>query len=184
MLISESGQEIKRELYKSYLILVRSLYRQSQPDLITPQIGAVRKRFLVGSVIFLSFAMEAFINDFGDKYVDEFEDLEKLETLNKFLLFPKIARNNPATVIRKGESSFSDLKQLFRYRNYFVHYKPTFRNAGTDYERLYSELNHTTVKDLYCKMISLFKLFNDHFRMFEDENDWISIYSEDINAGV
>ncbi len=184
MLARENGQEIKRELYKSYLILVRSLYLQSQPDLVSPQIGAIRKRFLVGSVIFLGFAMEAFINDFGNKYVDDFEDLEKLETLSKFLLFPRISRENSRAIIRKNESSYSSLKQLFKYRNYFVHYKPAFRRTNTNDERLYTELNHKKVKDLYSEMVKLLKLLNSHFKMFEDGDDWITYYSEDINSGV
>lgn len=184
MIASENGQEIKRELYKSYLILVRNLYLQSQPDLVMSQIGAVRKRFLVGSIIFLGFAMEAFINDFGDKYIDDFEDLERLETLNKFLLFPKISREKPSAIIRKSESSYSALKQLFKYRNYFVHYKPTFRAINTNDERLYTELNHEIIKDLYGQMIRLLKILNNQFKMFKNGDDWISDYSEDIAAGT
>ena len=184
MLVSEDGKEIKRELYKSYLILVRNLYQQSQPDVVTPQMGAVRKRFLVGSIIFLGFAMEAFINDFGDMYIDDFDELEQIDTLNKFLLFPRIARENPSAIIKKGEATYSALKQLFKYRNYFVHYKPAFRGTNTNDERLYTELNHPTVKELYGKMIKLLKLLNNHFKIFEDGDDWISGYSEEVNAGT
>lgn len=184
MLARENGQQIKRELYKSYLILVRNLYLQSKPDLVMPYIGTVEKRFLVGSVIFLAFAMEAFINDFGDKYVEDFEDLEKMETLKKFLLFPRISREKPLPIIKKNVSSYIALKELFRYRNYFVHYKPAFRGVNTRDEILYTELNHKKVKELYGKMIKLLKLLNNHFKMFKDGGDWINDCSEDITAGA
>ncbi|SRR5258708_358664 len=180
MLINKN-EEIKRELYKSYLILVKNLYQQSDPNENTPQIGAKRKRFLVGSVIFLAFAMESFINDFGDRFVEDFKDFEKIDSLNKFLLFPKIAKVNPSKIIKKNEISYSALKQLFKYRNYFVHYKPIYRSIETNEEKLYTQLDHEIVKNLYKEMIKILKKFNDHFLIFENDNDWITSYSDDIN---
>ena len=183
MIVNED-QEIKRELYKSYLILVRNLYKQSEPDRVAPKIGAIRKRFLFGSIMFLAFAMESFINDFGKRYVEDFEDFEKIESLNKFLLFPKIAKTNPTTIVKKSESTYAALKLLFRYRNYFVHYKPAFRNTSTNDERLYTELDHKKVEDLYKGMVRLLRLFNNHFLMFTGGDDWIIGYPDDINAGT
>lgn len=182
MIINEEEQ-IKRELYKSYLILVRNLYRQSEPDKITPNIGAIRKRFLVGSVIFLAFAMESFINDFGDRYVEDFEDFERIESLSKYLLFPIIAKDNPVAIVKKNEAYYAALKLLFKYRNYFAHYKPAFRRREANEEKLYVDLDHKTVKNLYEKMIKLLKSFNDNFSMFKDGDDWITNYPEDVNAG-
>ncbi len=179
-----NGKQIKRELYKSYLILVRSLYQQSQPDFQAPKIGEKRKRFLVGSIIFLAFAMESFINDFGERFVDNFEDFEKNEPKNKYLVFPKLARENSAEIIKKSEHSYFALKSLFMYRNFFVHHKPAFRNSDTNEEQLYSELDHELVKILYIQMIKIIKSFNNQFNVFIEADDWITDYSEDINAGV
>jgi hypothetical protein len=183
-MIVNNNEEIKRELYRSYLILVRNMYQQSEPDRNTPQIGAIRKRFLVGSVTFLALAMESFINDFGDRLVDDFEDFEKMDSLNKFLIFPKIARMNPTVIINKSEAPYAALKLLFRYRNFFVHYKPAFRTTNAGDERIYEELDHRKVKDLYKRMVELLRLFNNTFLIFEGENDWITSYSEDIASGT
>lgn len=178
------NEQIKRELYKSYLILVRNLYQQSKPDMDAPKLGEIRKRFLVGSVIFLGFSMECFINDFGARYVEDFDDLEKIETLSKFLLFPKIAKENSSNIIKKSEKSYASLKLLFQYRNFFAHYKPAFRQTDTKDEQRYIELDHAKVKDLYVQMIKILKIFNSQFHIFEDGDDWITSYSENINAGV
>jgi hypothetical protein len=177
-------EQIKRELYKSYLILVRNLFQQSQPTLDAPKIGEIRKRFLIGSTIFLAFSMESFINDFGEQYVEDFDDLEKMESLTKYLLFPKLAKDNPAVIIKKSEHSYEALKLLFRYRNYFAHHKPAFRGTTSGEEQLYAELDHEKVQKLYVEMIKIFKAFNNQFHMFEDGDDWITDYSEDINAGT
>lgn len=178
------SEQIKRELYKSYLILVRNLYYQSQPNLEAPKIGEIRKRFLVGSVVFLSFSMESFINDFGERYVEDFDDFEKMETLNKYLLFPKIANENASPIIKKSEQSYASLRLLFHYRNIFVHHKPAFRSKEAKDEKLYSGLDHKIIQNLYVQMILILKSFNNQFHMFQDGDDWISAYSEDINAGV
>lgn len=184
MRTSKDGLEIKRELYKSYLILARVLFQQSNPNLTTPAVGDKNKRFLAGSIMFLAFAMESFINDFGERYVEEFEDLEKIEPINKFLIFPKLTKTKRSSIVKKSEVSYSSLKILFKYRNYFVHYKPAFRNTATTDEQLYENLNHAEVVRLYKHMINLMKKINAQYHMFKGGNDWIGIYSENISAGV
>lgn len=183
MRTSEDGTEIKREFYKSYLILVRNLYKQSEPEKDTPNISDIRKRFLVGSILFLAFAMESFINDFGDTFVPEYKDLEKIETINKFVLFPRLSPYGKVIVI-KGENHYKQLKMLFNYRNYLAHYKPAFRTKDTKEEKNFQELNHTLVASIYRDMITLLKLINKKSNMFEGENDWISEYSDDINSST
>lgn len=178
-----NGEEIKRELYKSYLILASNLFRQSLPEGM-PHLGTRKQRFLIGSVTFIAFAMESFINDFGNKYVHDFEDLERMETLTKFLLFPKLSESNPTNIIPKGGSEYKNLKKLFQYRNLFVHYKPAFRNNHSLEERLLGELNHNVVRMEFSSSVRIIKLFNGHFGMFQEGDDWITDYSTDIEVEI
>jgi len=178
-----NGEETKRELYKSYLILASHLFRQSLPE-GTPHLGTRKQRFLIGSVTFIAFAMESFINDFGIKFVHGFDDLEGLETLTKFLLFPKLSMSNPMDLIHKENSEYANLKKLFQYRNLFAHYKPAFRNDKSREEKLMRELNYSVVRKEYTSAVKIMKLFNDHFGMFMGGDDWISSYSKDIEVEI
>lgn len=179
-MVQIEDQQIKREFYKSYLILVNELYQKSEPNSSFPNIGAIRKRNLIAATIFLAFAMESFINDFGSQFFEEFDEFEMAPTYKKYLLFPKYANSNPTALILSSSNEYQLLRELFQYRDLFVHHKPKFREGVSREEVMFNELNHAKLRGYYSNCIRVFKLFNSQFHMFADSNDWLTGYSENL----
>ncbi|MFZ2025769.1 MAG: hypothetical protein WAV30_00585 [Microgenomates group bacterium] len=179
-MVQIENQSTKREFYKSYLILVQELFQKSEPNIIRPNIGAIRKRNLVAATVFLAFAMESFINDFGNQFFEEFDDFEMTPTYKKYLLFPKYASSNPFPLILSGSNKYRLLRALFKYRDLFVHHKPKFREEESREEVMFNELNHEKLREFYSNCIKIFKLFNSQFHMFTDSDDWLTDYSENL----
>ncbi len=168
------------EFYKSFLILVQELYQKSEPQSTYPNMGAPRKRYLVAATVSLAFAMESFINDFGEQFFEEFDDFEMMPTYKKYLFFPKFARVNAAIIIRKTSNEYRLLRLPFRYRDMFTHHKPSYRQSTSRDETMFNELNHSCLREMYTNAIKILKLINQQFRMFEADNDWLTRYNENL----
>lgn len=122
--------EIKRQLYKRYLILAKESFEKAEPTKKMPKIGEQKKGYLISSIIFLALSIESFLNEFGYDSVESYDDLEKMNTLQKAIILPKIC-TNPQAIFKKSDHKFTLLKELFNYRNLFVHQKPRFRNENS-----------------------------------------------------
>jgi len=176
---TKSNAQLKRQLYKRYLILAKDFYNQAEPEKMSPYIGDHRKGYLIASLIFIALAVESFINEFGYDFVEGFDDYENIKTLQKIIILPQISKN-PNIVIKKSDNKYALLRELFQYRNFFVHQKPKFRDLDSPIEKQYETIDFKLLSKHYKNVIAIMKLFQDKFNIYEADKDWISEHPENI----
>lgn len=150
----------KIAFHKSCLTLAKELYENSEPQKKSLYLGAQRKRRLYGTIVFLSFALESFINEIGIMYCKKyFERVERLTTVNKWLIIPKLISKE---IFDPGKEPFQSIDKIFDYRNLFAHYKPEFKEWNAkEYEKI-DEINHKLVKKFYNQAIQAMKNVRDN----------------------
>lgn len=165
--------QIKRALYKRYLIVAQSLYVESQPRKESPEIGEERKGKLIVCLITVCFALESFVNDLINiNYPNSFADIEysSLKDKVKFLY-------NAKNIAVNKNPDYQTLARLINSRNIFAHYKPSFRSPTDDIEKEYEELDHNKIEEYYISVIRTFKDIVKKYEI-ESEFDWLMDYSE------
>jgi len=159
----------KVQFYKHYLILAEDLYRESEPQKITPNISDLRRRKLYGAIIFLAFALESFINEVGIEFFpNEFDAIEKLSTPDKWYLIPRL---KSIELFEKGKEPYQSITEIFDYRNKFVHFKPRYQEYNSKLYRKMSEVTHKKVKKLYKYTIEAMKKIRDNFNI--ENMEWL-----------
>lgn len=171
--------EIKRQLYKRYLIITKELFERAEPNFKSPAIGEKRKGYLISALIFLALSIESFINEFGYENVEAYDDIEKIDTIQKIIILPQICKM-PNPVIKKSDIEYANLKELFQYRNLFVHQKPKFRNRMSSQEQGYDSVDFDLLRKHYKNIVKIMKLFQIKHKINVESEDWITIQSESI----
>lgn len=85
-------------------------------------VNSLRKN-TIKTIIFLTTFLDVYIYEFGgivlgDRYTKE--HLDKLDTLSKWIVIPKLITGKE---INKSKSYFSDFKELIKWRNALIHHK-------------------------------------------------------------
>jgi len=160
---------LKIRLYKRFLILAEKLYNDSEPDKKTPYIGEQRRSMLYGSILFLAFALESFINEIGIKYCqDDFERIDRLPTLDKWIIIPKL---HSEIILFEDREPFQSISKIFTYRNLFTHFKPQFKKYSSKEYREIRNVDHKLVKRLFNRSIEAMKLLAKKFNL--ENSDWL-----------
>lgn len=164
-----AGPKIKRPLHLSYLELARELYKKSEPLKKVPHITGKRIARLAGAIIFIALALESFINEFGDLYIQDFVDMEKLSFDVKWMIFPRLYYGGKVS-FEKDKEPYQSISEIYKWRNFLVHYKPRFRDPDSDkWEKKYNSLKHDDVRKLYREAVKAMKNLckdpelDDHF---------------------
>lgn len=153
----------KIRFHKHCFILAEELYHASEPNKVTPQIGDMRMRRLYGAILFLAFALESFINEIiFDYFVDDRERIEKWSTIDKWLFVPKL-QNKPG--FDRGKEPFQTIKNIFKYRDLFAHFKPQMKNINSCDYTLMRKVNHEMVRHFYNKGIDAMKTMCGWFQI-------------------
>lgn len=170
-------KEIKRSIYKMYLIEARELYIASEPEKNTPFLGEKRRRKLILCALIICFALESYVNDFlFQAFPNDFTNRERDELKEKVKSLYK----------NKGDdfsikSSFSTAIEMIQVRNTFAHYKPMFREEIEKEENYYNSLTHLKIAEYYKATITIMKEIAVIYTVKDsDEFEWIKDYSESI----
>lgn len=167
--------QVKRSLYKRYLILAKELYLLSEPSKKTPLLGEQRLTRLVGCTLMLCFALEAFVNDIlFCKFPKIADQIEKLSLMKKL---KKIMKIKSFCFVLSPEYAIA--KDLINTRNIFAHYKPKYRLSTEEEEVVYNSITHQKVADFYRIVIKIFKCIVKLYKL-ETLFDWLIDYNEDI----
>jgi hypothetical protein len=160
---AELGGDIKRNTQ----ILAKELYKLSEPNKITPFLGDMRKRRLYGTIIFLAFALESFINEIGIECLNsDFDEIERMPTVKKWYL---IGNLKSKSLFLKGKEPYQSIIKLFKLRDKFAHDKPTFKDIDSKEYREIRNINHKYVKKLYNNTIESLELLRKVFDI-QDSN--------------
>lgn len=158
---SSQKELLKIQFYKHYLILAKELYELSEPNKKTPILGDMRKRRLYGSIIFLAFALESFINEIGIEYLNsDFDEIERMPTVEKWYL---IGNLKSKSLFSKGKEPYQSIIKLFKLRDKFAHDKPNFKDIDSKEYRKIRNINHKFVKNLHNNTIESFELLRKAF---------------------
>lgn len=159
-LFDQIGFAKKIAFHKICLILAKELYEISEPKKKSPYLGTQRKRRLYGAIVFLGFALESFINEIGIMYCKkDFKRIERLTTVNKWLIIPKLISKE---IFDVGKEPFQSIDRIFDYRNLFAHYKPRFKKWDAKEYKKIDEINHKLVKKFYNQTIQAMKDVRDN----------------------
>lgn len=124
-------------------------------------VNSLRKN-TIKTIIFLTTFLEVYIYDFagialGDRYTKE--HLDKLDTLSKWIVIPKLITGNE---IDKSKAYYSDFKELIKWRNALIHHKskdaiPLFEleteNLKNELQPIYEKVD---VSKFFKMLIELF----------------------------
>lgn len=107
----------------------------------------MRKRKLYGSIIFLAFALESFINEIGIEHINsEFDEIERMPTVKKWYIIWNLKSKS---LFLKGKEPFQSIDKLFKLRNMFAHDKLEFKDIDSKVYREIRNINHKLVRHLY-----------------------------------
>src|SRR5690606_31855949 len=110
------------------------------------------------SVIFLSMFLESYIYDFsarnqGDSFTSKF--LDKLDTISKWIIIPKIISG---VEIDRSRKSFETFKKLIRTRNKLIHWKSKDANIAELYKNRENEIyNLIDLKEVFLAIKDIFQ---------------------------
>ena len=159
----------KIQFYKYCINLAEDLYRYSEPTKKSPSISENRRSNLYGAILFLSFALESFINEVGIEYCPE--DITAIENItmpDKWYLIPKLQSKK---LFNKGKEPYQSIATIYKYRNLFVHFKPKYKDVNSkDYQSM-REVTHALVKKLYNNTIKAMKIIRNNFNI--PEMEWL-----------
>lgn len=167
---TETKQLLKVQFYKHCLILARELYDLSEPQKNTPQLGDQRRRRLYGSILFLAFALESFINEIAIECCkEEFDSIDKLSALDKWDIIPKLAIHK--RLFKKGEEPYQSIDRIFDYRNLFAHFKPQFKDeSAKDYQKM-RKVDHALTRKLFNNAVLVMRIISKEFNI--QTMDWL-----------
>lgn len=162
---------LKVQIYKHWLILAEKLYFDSNPSKQTPSISDQRRRLLYGATLFLAFALESFINEIGIEFCpNEFESLDKISTSDKWLIIPRLISK---PLFFRDREPFQSIFLIFKYRNFFAHFKPEFKDEKhKDYEDM-RKIDHSLIRKFYGNTIIAMQLLRDKLKIKDME--WLDL---------
>jgi len=166
--------EVKRGLHKRYLIIARELYKASEPNSETPNLGERRKGRLIVCLVIICFAIESFVNDVLQiKCGLCFDEVERKPLFEKV---KKIYKNGNQNILKI-------IHELIKTRNDLAHYKPNFRKPDDEIEIRYESIDHKKVAEFYSNTVKLMQAISKEQDLGE-EFAWLIGYSEDINSAT
>lgn len=154
---------LKLDIYKDFLILAENHYHNSDHFKESPSVGYQRRRELYASIIFLSFALESFINDISIRcFEKDFESFEKLSTPDKWYLIPRL---KTLYLFEKSTQPFQSIDLTFKYRNILAHNKPQFQKQNCkEYNKLL-QITPAFVRQLYDHSIQAMIIIRKNFKI-------------------
>lgn len=171
-------KEIKRSIYKMYLIEARELYVASEPEKNTPFLGEKRRRKLIICALIICFALEAYVNDFlFQAFPNDFTKRERGELKEKMKSLYKNKTNDFST-----NPLFATVVEMILVRNTFAHYKPMFREEIEKEENYYNSLTHSKIAEYYKATITVMKEIAAIYKIEDsDEFDWLEDYPNNMS---